>query len=50
MSGMGGRPAALVEDVTRAVELGATEVRLYHAGLASDEDLSLVTEALARLG
>ncbi|MFF3708145.1 hypothetical protein [Streptomyces phaeochromogenes] len=50
VSGMGGRPAALVEDVTRAAELGATEVRLYHAGLASDEDLSLVTEALARLG
>ncbi|WP_405545984.1 hypothetical protein OG478_38340 [Streptomyces phaeochromogenes] len=50
VSGMGGRPAALVEDVTRAVGLGATEVRLYHAGLASDEDLSLVTEALARLG
>ncbi|MGA5450805.1 hypothetical protein ACPCVO_29620 [Streptomyces umbrinus] len=48
--GMGGRPATLVEDVTRAAELGATEVRLYHAGLASDEDLSLVTEALARLG
>jgi hypothetical protein len=50
VSGMGGRPATLVQDVTRAVELGATEVRLYHAGLASDEDLSLVTEALARLG
>lgn len=50
VSGMGGRPATLVEDVTRAVELGATEVRLYHAGLASDADLSLVTEALARLG
>ncbi len=50
VSGMGGRPAKLVEDVTRAVELGATEVRLYHAGLASDEDLTLVTEALARLG
>ncbi|WP_151479856.1 hypothetical protein [Streptomyces albicerus] len=50
VSGMGGSPATLVEDVTRAVELGATEVRLYHAGLASDEDLSLVTEALARLG
>ncbi|MEU9961901.1 hypothetical protein [Streptomyces sp. NPDC050982] len=50
VSGMGGRPATLVEDVARAVGLGATEVRLYHAGLASDEDLSLVGEALARLG
>ncbi|MFE6488625.1 hypothetical protein ACFVGN_37625, partial [Streptomyces sp. NPDC057757] len=50
VSGMGGRPAELGEDVARAVERGATEVRLYHAGLASDEDLSLVTQALARLG
>ncbi|MFC8199555.1 hypothetical protein ACFUTV_29835 [Streptomyces sp. NPDC057298] len=50
VSGMGGSPATLVEDVTRAAGAGATEVRLYHAGLASDEDLSLVTEALARLG
>jgi hypothetical protein len=48
--GMGGSPGTLAEDVARAVERGATEVRLYHAGLASDEDLSLVAEALARLG
>ncbi|WAU80424.1 hypothetical protein O1Q96_12025 [Streptomyces sp. Qhu-G9] len=50
VSGMGGSPATLVEDVTRAAGLGATEVRLYHAGLASDEDLSLVARALERLG
>ncbi|MFI6339947.1 hypothetical protein [Streptomyces sp. NPDC050535] len=50
VSGMGGRPAELGEDVAGAVGRGATEVRLYHAGLASDEDLSLVTQALARLG
>ncbi|MFJ2833374.1 hypothetical protein ACIPC1_38530 [Streptomyces sp. NPDC087263] len=50
VSGMGGRPAELGADVARAVELGATEVRLYHAGLASEEDLSLVTQALTRLG
>ncbi|MGW3414249.1 hypothetical protein [Streptomyces sp. NPDC000888] len=50
VGGMGGRPEALGEDVARAVGHGATEVRLYHAGLASDEDLSLVTQALARLG
>ncbi|MEU9189907.1 hypothetical protein AB0D14_36315 [Streptomyces sp. NPDC048484] len=47
---MGGSPATLFDDVTRAVERGATEVRLYHAGLASEEDLSLVAGALARLG
>lgn len=50
VGGMGGRPEALGEDVAQAVGHGATEVRLYHAGLASDEDLSLVTQALARLG
>lgn len=50
VSGMGGSPGTLAEDVARAVERGATEVRLYHAGLASDEDLSLVADALARLG
>ncbi|WP_369245723.1 hypothetical protein [Streptomyces sp. R41] len=50
VSGMGGSPGTLGEDVARAAGLGATEVRLYHAGLASDEDLSLTAEALARLG
>ena len=50
VSGMGGRPADLGEDVARAVGSGATELRLYHAGLASDQDLALVTQALARLG
>ncbi|MFF1446655.1 hypothetical protein ACFVYF_00585 [Streptomyces sp. NPDC058274] len=50
VSGMGGSPATLGADAARAAGLGATELRLYHAGLASDEDLSLVAEALARLG
>ncbi|TLS42617.1 hypothetical protein FE633_30045 [Streptomyces montanus] len=50
VSGMGGSPGTLAQDVARAVDLGATEVRLYHAGLASDEDLSFVTETLARFG
>ncbi|MFS8204501.1 hypothetical protein ACLVWQ_38240 [Streptomyces sp. CWNU-52B] len=50
VSGMGGRPADLFEEATAAAGLGATEVRLYHAGLASDADLSLVAGALARLG
>ncbi|MFD9392828.1 hypothetical protein ACFWBB_19570 [Streptomyces sp. NPDC060000] len=47
VSGMGGSPGTLTADMARARELGATEVRLYHAGLASDEDLAAVREALA---
>ncbi len=46
VSGMGGSPATLAADAARARELGATELRLYHAGLASDGDLSAVREAL----
>ncbi|MFF4271415.1 hypothetical protein [Streptomyces sp. NPDC001536] len=49
VSGMGGSPGTLVEDAARARELGATEIRLYHAGLASDGDLELVRAALAGL-
>ncbi|MFG2719403.1 hypothetical protein ACGFW5_14070 [Streptomyces sp. NPDC048416] len=40
VSGMGGRPEALADEAARAAELGATELRLYHAGLASDADLA----------
>ncbi|MEU6822988.1 hypothetical protein ABZ921_20355 [Streptomyces atriruber] len=47
VSGMGGSPATLAADAARATELGATELRLYHAGLASDADLALVAEALS---
>ncbi|MFB7273427.1 hypothetical protein [Streptomyces sp. NPDC056244] len=50
VGGMGGSPATLAEDAARAAELGATELRLYHAGLASDTDLAAVTAALSRLG
>ncbi|MER5471361.1 hypothetical protein ABZX90_07990 [Streptomyces sp. NPDC002935] len=50
VSGMGGRPDSLAADVADAVALGATELRLYHAGLASDRDLESVREALAGLG
>ncbi|MFD8739248.1 hypothetical protein ACFV06_30650 [Streptomyces sp. NPDC059618] len=50
VSGMGGRPEALAADAARAAELGATELRLYHAGLASDADLDAVRGALAGLG
>ncbi|MFG2572098.1 hypothetical protein [Streptomyces sp. NPDC048481] len=47
VSGMGGSPATLAADMTRVRAHGATEVRLYHAGLASDADLEAVREALA---
>ncbi|MEU0411822.1 hypothetical protein ABZ307_28925 [Streptomyces griseorubiginosus] len=46
---MGGSPGTLAADVARASELGATEVRLYHAGLASDGDLEAIRSALAGL-
>jgi hypothetical protein len=49
VSGMGGSPATLAPDATRAKALGATELRLYHAGLASDADLTAVREALTEL-
>lgn len=47
--GMGGSPAMLAADAAHAASLGATELRLYHAGLAADADLALVREALAGL-
>ncbi|WP_405781770.1 hypothetical protein [Streptomyces sp. NBC_00859] len=47
VSGMGGSPATLADDAARAAGLGATELRLYHAGLASDADLTLVRAALS---
>ncbi|MFE1579393.1 hypothetical protein [Streptomyces fradiae] len=46
VAGMGGAPASLAEDAARAVGLGATELRLYHAGLASAADLEAVAAAL----
>ena len=46
VSGMGGRPGALAADAERARSLGATELRLYHAGLASEGDLAEVRGAL----
>jgi hypothetical protein len=49
VSQMGGSPGTLASDTTRARGLGATEIRLYHAGLASDGDLAAVREALAAL-
>ncbi|GAA4797927.1 hypothetical protein [Streptomyces ziwulingensis] len=47
VSGMGGTPATLAADAARARERGATELRLYHAGLASDGDLEEVRRGLA---
>ncbi|MFF7974768.1 hypothetical protein [Streptomyces sp. NPDC007905] len=47
VSGMGGSPGTLAADAARARAQGATELRLYHAGLASDGDLTAVREALA---
>ncbi|MET7682903.1 hypothetical protein [Streptomyces sp. NPDC005423] len=49
VSGMGGHPVTLPADAASARALGATELRLYHAGLASDADLGAVRGALATL-
>ncbi len=46
---MGGSPATLAADAARARDLGATELRLYHAGLASDRDLEEVRTGLGAL-
>ncbi|MEW2176388.1 hypothetical protein AB0890_08655 [Streptomyces sp. NPDC005406] len=48
--GMGGSPGTLERDATHAASLGANQLRLYHAGLASGPDLEAVTGALSRLG
>ncbi|MEU8620826.1 hypothetical protein [Streptomyces sp. NPDC048623] len=47
--GMGGSPHTLAADARRAADEGATELSLYHAGLASEADLAAVGEALASL-
>ncbi|MEV5547841.1 hypothetical protein AB0L35_17180 [Streptomyces sp. NPDC052309] len=49
VTGMGGSPATLAADAARARDLGATELRLYHAGLAPDADLEAVRSALGGL-
>ncbi|MCI3277164.1 hypothetical protein [Streptomyces cylindrosporus] len=49
VSGMGGSPGTLAADAAAARGRGATELRLYHAGLASDGDLEEVRSALAGL-
>ncbi|NJQ02131.1 hypothetical protein [Streptomyces zingiberis] len=49
VSGVGGSPATLAADARHAAELGADELRLYHAGLASDADLETARAALREL-
>ncbi|MFI7313459.1 hypothetical protein [Streptomyces hygroscopicus] len=49
VTGMGGSPATLARDAAHAARLGADEIRLYHAGLASDQDLAAVRTALTEL-
>ncbi|MET8503927.1 hypothetical protein ABZV60_04645 [Streptomyces sp. NPDC004787] len=46
---LGATPHTLTADAHRAFRQGATELGLYHAGLASDADLEAVREALAAL-
>lgn len=47
--GMGGSPGTLERDAAHAASLGANQLRLYHAGLASDPDLEAVAAGLSRL-
>lgn len=49
VTGMGGSPGTLARDAAHAASLGAGELRLYHAGLASGPDLRAVTDALSAL-
>ncbi|MGW1228809.1 hypothetical protein [Streptomyces sp. NPDC002530] len=50
VGGMGGSPDTLERDAAHAVSLGANQLRLYHAGLASDPDLASVRAVLSHLG
>ncbi|HEX3924103.1 MAG TPA: hypothetical protein VHY31_17595 [Streptosporangiaceae bacterium] len=50
VAGLGGRPGTLAEQAAAVREAGATELRLYHAGLASASDLAAIRTQLARLG
>jgi hypothetical protein len=42
VSGLGGRPETLSEQAESVCAAGATELRLYHAGLASASDLAAI--------
>ena len=49
VAGMGGSPDTLSANAVQAGRRGATELRLYHAGLASNGDLEAARSALAGL-
>jgi hypothetical protein len=49
VAGLGGSPGTLAADAAHAARLGATELRLYHAGLAAEPDLAAIREVLAGL-
>ncbi|MET8179204.1 hypothetical protein [Streptomyces sp. NPDC005336] len=49
VTGMGGSPSSLAEDAAHAASLGADEIRLCHAGLASGADPTSVRAALTHL-
>jgi hypothetical protein len=50
VSGLGGRPATLAGQADTVLRAGATELRLYHAGLASAADLDAVQNLCRREG
>jgi len=50
VSGLGGRPATLSGQAEAVRQAGATELRLYHAGLASADDLDGIAEFCRREG
>jgi hypothetical protein len=50
VSGLGGRPDTLGEQAQAVRAAGATELRLYHAGLASASDLAAIRANTTRLG
>ena len=44
VAGLGGRPDTLIDQADAARAAGATGIRLYHAGLAAEEDLAGIRE------
>jgi hypothetical protein len=49
VAALGGRPADLPEQAKVALAAGATELRLYHAGLASTTDLAAMRDLLTSI-
>jgi hypothetical protein len=50
VSGLGGRPATLPGQAEAVLQAGATELRVYHAGLASAADLDSIADFCRREG